>query len=86
VSIRPPTPRSTEAEKLRDSFLAQLSALSVSATAIAKLPHGTLAKRIAGLDKSGDELQIRLLWLMDEIEASFRIIRQKLLALPYKSQ
>lgn len=80
MSIRPPTPRNTEAETLGDSFLVQLSALSVRATAIAKLPHGTLAKRIARLDKSGDELQIRLLRLMDEIEASFRIIRQKLLS------
>ena len=80
MGIRPPTPRSTETERLRDLFLVQLSALSVSATAIANLPHGTLAKRIARLDKSGDELQTKVLHLMSEIEASFRIIRQKLLS------
>lgn len=80
MSTRLPAPRSTEAEKLRDSFLAQLSALSVSATAIAKLPRGTLAKRIARLDGNGDMLQTRVLQLMDKIEASFRIIRRRLLS------
>lgn len=79
MSIRPPTPRRTKAEELRDSFFAQLSALSVGAKAIAKLPRGTLAKRLARLDKNGDELQTRMLKLMDEIEVSFRIIRRKLM-------
>jgi hypothetical protein len=80
VSFRPPTPRSRKTEELRDSFLAQLSALSVSAKAIAKFPRGMLAKRLAMLDKSGDEWQTSVLHLMDDIEASFRIIRRKLLS------
>lgn len=80
MSIRPPTPGSSKSEELPESFFAQLSALTVSATAIAKLPRGTLAKRIARLEKNGDELQTKLLRLMDEIEASFRIIRRKLLS------
>ena len=78
MRTKPTTSRSREAIEPAEDFLAQLSLLCVSTTAIAKLRSGVLVKRLAKLDKNAGELPSKVLALMDEIEASFRIIRRKL--------
>ena len=78
MSIKPTTSRGPRAVEPAETFLAELSILHERTTAIAKLRRGVLSKRLAELDKNTGELRAKLLLLMDEIDASFRIIRRKL--------
>ena len=78
MSIKPTTSRGPRAVEPARTFLAELSILHERTTAVAKLRRGVLSKRLAELDKNTGELGAKLLLLMDEIDASFRIIRRKL--------
>lgn len=79
MSTKPSTSRGTKAVEPVEVFLAELSVLHVRTRAIARLRSGVLVKRLAELDNNTGELQEKVLALMDQIEASFRIIRRKLL-------
>lgn len=80
LNMKPTTAGSPTADEVMTSFLAELSILRVRATAVAKLRRGALVEGLAGLDENGAQLQVKVLHLMDEIEASFRIIRRKLIS------
>lgn len=79
MSVSASTSRSPTSVEPGDAFLSELSILSVRAKAVADLRHEALVKGLARLDKNTGELQAKVLLLMDEIEASFLIIRRKLL-------
>jgi len=76
--MKPTTSGSPTADELITSFLAELSILRARVKAVAKLRRETLVEGLAGLDENGGQLQVKVLQLMDEIEANFRIIRRKL--------
>jgi hypothetical protein len=78
VSTKQTTSRRPKATEPVNAFLLELSILHERTTAIAKLRRGVLSRRLAELDKNTGELRTKLLLLMDEIEASFRMIRRKL--------
>ena len=78
MSSKPTTSRRPKATEPVNAFLLELSILHERTTALAKLRRGVLSKRLSELDKNTGELRTKLLLLMDEIEASFRIIRRKL--------
>ena len=80
MSTKPTTSRDPKAVDPAEMFLAELSVLHVRTRAIARLRSGVLVKRLAELDNNTGELQAKVLALMDQIEASFRIIRRKLLS------
>ncbi len=65
---------------LMEAFLSELSALSVLARGVAKIRHEALVRGLARFDSDKGEGLANVLSLMDEIEADFRIIRQKLLS------
>lgn len=75
---KPKTSRKPKATEPVNAFFVELSSLHSRTTANAKLRRGLLSKGLAELDKNTGELQTRALFLMDEIEGSFRIIRRKL--------
>ena len=78
MSTKPTTSRGPRAVEPAETFLAELSVLHSRTTVIARLRSGVLVKRLAKLDKNTGELQAKVLTLMDQIQASFRIIRRKL--------
>lgn len=73
--MKPTTSESQTTQQVMETFLAELLILRVRATAVAKLRRGTLFKALAARDENGAQLQAKVLRLMDEIEANFRIIR-----------
>lgn len=78
MSTKPTKSRGPKAVEPAEVFLAELSVLHSRTRAVARLRSGVLVKRLAELDKNAGELQAKVLTLMDQIEASFRIIRRKL--------
>lgn len=78
MSTKPTTSRGPRAVEPVEAFLAELSVLHSRTRVIARLRNGVFAKRLAALDKNTGELQAKVLNLMDQIDASFRIIRRKL--------
>lgn len=78
MSTKTTASRRSDVNELADAFLRQLSILRERTNAVAKLRSGVLAKRLAGMDKNTGELQAKILLRMDQIEASFQIIRRKL--------
>jgi hypothetical protein len=67
-------------QDLLEAFLSELSALRVLARVVAKIRHEALVRGLARFDSDMGEGLANVLSLMDEIEADFRIIRQKLLS------
>lgn len=78
MSTKPSASRSRKAGEQVEAFLAELSVLHLSTTVIARLRSGVFVKRLADQDKNAGQLQTKILRLMDEVDASFRIIRRKL--------
>jgi hypothetical protein len=78
VSTKPTTSQNSKAAEPVNAFLVELSVLQVRTEAIARLRSGVLVKQLSGLDKNSGELRAKVLNLMNQIEASFRIIRRKL--------
>lgn len=72
--------RSSSTDELMGQFLAELSTLSVRANVAAKLRRAELVAGLATVDEGTSELQDKVMAWMDGIEASFRIIRRKLLS------
>ena len=72
--MKPTTSESQTTQQVMEKFLAELLILRGRATAVAKLRRGTLFKGLAALNENGGQLQAKVLRLMDEIEADFRII------------
>jgi hypothetical protein len=67
------------ANELMDEFMTELSVLSDTAKAVGDLRRASIVKGLAELDGSAAELPDKVLHLMDQVEASFLIIRRKLL-------
>jgi hypothetical protein len=74
------TSQNPSSNEPRDAFLSELSILSVQTKAVAKLRPGVFVKSLAELDGNTGKLEAKVQLLMDEIEASFLIIRRKLLS------
>jgi len=74
------TSQNPSSNEPRDAFLSELSIFSVQTEAVAKLRRGVLVKSLAKLDGNTGKLEAKVQLLMDEIEASFLIIRRKLLS------
>jgi hypothetical protein len=79
MSTETTSARRRGANELMDAFLTELSAVSNAANAVVRLPRGSIAKGLAGLDGSAGELPAKVLHLMDQIEENLLIIRRKLL-------
>ena len=78
--IKPRTSRSTKAKASTEAFVAELSMLRLRTNAIVRLRRGAFAKHFEKLDKNLGESQAEVLALMNQIEASFRMIRRKLMS------
>jgi hypothetical protein len=74
------TSQNPSSNEPRDAFLSELSILSVQTKAVANLRPGVFVKSLAELDGNTGKLEAKVQLLMDEIEASFLIIRRKLLS------
>lgn len=76
--MKPKTPKDLTSGELTEAFLAELDILSVRVDAVASLRRGAVARYLAEQDRNPGDLSAKVLNLMDDIDASFQIIRRKL--------
>ena len=76
--MNPNTQHDTAVKELLDAFLARLRILSARADGVARLRREVWVKGRGESFEIDDEQAARVLRLMDEIDASLRVIRRQL--------